>query len=164
VEIDGGRTPGVATPLGSLVGSPALTSKVGENGGQQEQLTPPLAMQEEDLDADHDEDVPLRPRAIDNILGLAAVPQGLARRVLSEELHVVSSDKPSSFSEVENDPCWRRAMLEEMKSIEDNGTWSLVHLPQGRMAIGLKWVFKVKRDEQGNIAKHKARLVMKGYA
>jgi hypothetical protein len=26
------------------------------------------------------------------------------------------------LSEEENDPCWRRAMLEEMKSIEDNGT------------------------------------------
>jgi hypothetical protein len=56
----------------------------------------------------------------------------------------VSSDEPSSFSEEENDPCWRRAMLEEMKSIEDNDTWSLVDLPQGRKAIGLKWGFKVK--------------------
>jgi hypothetical protein len=26
------------------------------------------------------------------------------------------------LSEEENDPCWKRAMLEEMKSIEDNGT------------------------------------------
>jgi hypothetical protein len=55
-------------------------------------------------------------------------------------------------------------MLEEMKSIEDNATWFLADLPPGRMAIGLKWVFKVKRDEQENIAKHKARLVVKGYA
>jgi hypothetical protein len=59
----------------------------------------------------------------------------------------VSSDESSSFSEEENDPCWRRAMLEEMKSIEDNDTWSLVDLPQGRKAIGLKWGFKIKRDE-----------------
>jgi hypothetical protein len=39
----------------------------------------------------------------------------------------------------------------------------LCDLPQGHHAIGLKWVFKVKRDEQGAIAKHKARLVVKGY-
>jgi hypothetical protein len=40
----------------------------------------------------------------------------------------------------------------------------LADLPPGRRAIGLKWVFKVKRDEHGNITKHKARLVVKGYA
>jgi hypothetical protein len=40
----------------------------------------------------------------------------------------------------------------------------LADLLQGRRAIGLKWVFKVKRDERGEIAKHKARLVVKGYA
>lgn len=55
-------------------------------------------------------------------------------------------------------------MMEEMKSIEDNQTWTLVDLPPGRKAIGLKWVYKVKRDEQGAVSKHKARLVVKGYA
>jgi hypothetical protein len=37
-------------------------------------------------------------------------------------------------------------------------------LPQGCCAIGLKWVFKVKHDEQGAIAEHKAKLIVKGYA
>jgi hypothetical protein len=39
----------------------------------------------------------------------------------------------------------------------------LADLPPGRQAIGLKWVFKVKRDEHGAVANHKARLVVKGY-
>ena len=30
--------------------------------------------------------------------------------------------------------------------------------------IGLKWVFKVKRNEHGAVAKHKAHLVVKGFA
>lgn len=30
-------------------------------------------------------------------------------------------------------------------------------------AIGLKWVFNVKKDPKGNMIKHKARLVTKGY-
>jgi hypothetical protein len=120
-------------------------------------------MREEDLDADHDEDAPLRLRQIEDILGPAS-PRGLARRVLTEELHVVSSDEPTSFDEAEQSPHWRKAMLEEMRSIEENGTWYLSELPPGRRAIGLKWVFKVKHDEQGRIVKHKARLVMKGYA
>jgi 6-phosphofructokinase len=54
-------------------------------------------------------------------------------------------------------------MEEEMKSIEENKTWSLVDLPAGHKPIGLKWVFKVKKDEHGAIVKYKARLVAKGY-
>jgi hypothetical protein len=30
--------------------------------------------------------------------------------------------------------------------------------------IGVKWAFKVKRDEHRVVSKHKARLVVKGYA
>jgi hypothetical protein len=37
-------------------------------------------------------------------------------------------------------------------------------LPEGRRAIELKWVFKVKKNEHGEVAGHKARLVVKGYA
>jgi hypothetical protein len=55
-------------------------------------------------------------------------------------------------------------MMEEMDSIEENGTWSLVDLPPCRKPIGVKWVFKVKRDEHGAMSKHKAHLVVKGYA
>jgi hypothetical protein len=40
-------------------------------------------------------------------------------------------------------------MREELKAIVDNETWELTDLPTGRKAIGLKWVFKVKKDEAG---------------
>ena len=54
-------------------------------------------------------------------------------------------------------------MSKEIESIEKNLTWSLVKLPVGHKAIGLKWVFKLKKDSDGEIIKHKARLVVKGY-
>lgn len=50
-----------------------------------------------------------------------------------------------------------------MRSIEENQTWSLTDLPKGRRAIGLKWVYKVKKDSQGAVVKHKAQLVVKCY-
>jgi hypothetical protein len=50
-----------------------------------------------------------------------------------------------------------------MKAIESNRTWELVSLPVGHRAIGLKWVFKVKRNEASDVVRHKARLVAKGY-
>jgi hypothetical protein len=55
-------------------------------------------------------------------------------------------------------------MMEEIRAIEENDTWTLTDLPADRRAIGLKWVFKLKRDEQGSVVKHKARLVVKGYS
>jgi hypothetical protein len=116
---------------------------------------------DENLDVDHDDDTSLRFRNMSDIL----VTPGFAPRALvTEELHVVSSDESTSFIEVEHSPSWRKAMMEEMDSIEENGIWSLVDLPPGRKPIGEKWVFKVKRDEHGAVSKHKARLVVKGYA
>ena len=55
-------------------------------------------------------------------------------------------------------------MEEEMASIEGNQTWSLVDLPHGRRAIRLKLIYKVKRDENGAMAKYKVCLVVKDYA
>jgi hypothetical protein len=54
-------------------------------------------------------------------------------------------------------------MMEEMASIEENRTWELVKLPAGKRPIGLKWVFKLKKNAAGEVVKHKARLVAKGY-
>jgi hypothetical protein len=47
-------------------------------------------------------------------------------------------------------------MAEELKSIADNKTWTLTDVPPGKKPIGLKWVFKIKRDADGNITRHKA--------
>lgn len=55
-------------------------------------------------------------------------------------------------------------MNNELQSIENNNTWIWSELPVGHKPIGLKWVYKVKKDAAGNIVKHKARLVAKGYA
>jgi len=76
---------------------------------------------------------------------------------------VAIGDEPATAEEAKHIAEWRDAMIEEMASIEHNQTWSLVDLPAGQRAIGLKWVFKIKKDEHGNITKHKARLVAKGY-
>lgn len=58
---------------------------------------------------------------------------------------------------------WRDACEEEITSIKKNKTWTLVDLPYGCKAIGLKWVFRIKRNADGSIKKFKARLVAKGY-
>jgi len=129
-------------------------------GEHVEFCTPPSGAA--DLDADHDDGAPLRFRRLENVLGQAHTPE-LADRVLEEDLLLAMGDEPATFEEARGEPCWEKAMMEEMSSIEENKTWTLVDLPPGHRAIGLKWVYKVKRDEIGVIVKYKARLVAKGY-
>ncbi|WVZ98286.1 LOW QUALITY PROTEIN: hypothetical protein U9M48_043748 [Paspalum notatum var. saurae] len=123
--------------------------------------TPPSGASEA-LDAEHDDDAPLRYRTIDNILG-PTMPPGMAHRDQDEDLLLASGDEPATFEQAQVHECWRKAMLNEMTSIEANGTWELGDPPPRQRPIGLKWVFKTKKDATGIITKHKARLVAKGY-
>ncbi|WVZ97479.1 LOW QUALITY PROTEIN: hypothetical protein U9M48_043012 [Paspalum notatum var. saurae] len=82
---------------------------------------------------------------------------GCGARGVSNPAH----GEPSSFAEAERDPAWRKAM-QEINSVERNKMWELVKLPHGHRAITLKWVYKLKRDEAGNVVKQKARLVARG--
>ncbi|KAJ9685291.1 hypothetical protein PVL29_017351 [Vitis rotundifolia] len=72
------------------------------------------------------------------------------------------SSSPSVFAL--NHPGWKKAMLEEIRALEDNHTWKLVDLPQGKKVVGCKWVFAVKVNPDGSVARLKARLVARGYA
>ena len=51
-----------------------------------------------------------------------------------------------------------------MQALNDNNTWDLVVLPTGKKAISYRWVFVVKFNPDGSIARLKARLVDRGYA
>jgi hypothetical protein len=77
---------------------------------------------------------------------------------------LTAAEGPKSIQEAHSEQCWRKAMEVEMKAIEDNKTWVACDLQPKQKAIGLKWVFKVKKDPERKIVKHKAHLVVKGYA
>ncbi|GJT12879.1 retrovirus-related pol polyprotein from transposon TNT 1-94 [Tanacetum coccineum] len=71
--------------------------------------------------------------------------------------------EPLVFEKAMKSKKWRQAMEEEIKSIEKNDTWELTTLPKGQNAIGVKWVYKAKKNAKGEVEKYKARLVAKGY-
>ena len=54
-------------------------------------------------------------------------------------------------------------MKEKITSIEKNDTWTLVKPPKSCKPIGVKWVYKLKKNPLGEIVKHKTILVVKGY-
>nr|GEZ86711.1 zinc finger, CCHC-type [Tanacetum cinerariifolium] len=82
-----------------------------------------------------------------------------------EELMMIRSDEePVTYTEASKRGEWVKAMDSELAFIKKNNTWKLVDLPKNRKPIGLKWVYKVKRDPTKNIVKYKARIVAKGCA
>jgi Reverse transcriptase (RNA-dependent DNA polymerase) len=54
-------------------------------------------------------------------------------------------------------------MDEEIKSMYDNRVWDIVTLPEGVKSIGCKWIFKTKKDSEGNVKIYKTRLVAKRF-
>ncbi|KAA0047101.1 reverse transcriptase [Cucumis melo var. makuwa] len=72
--------------------------------------------------------------------------------------------EPLNFEEALQNDKWKIAMDEEIKAIKKNDTWELSTFPNGKKAVGVKWVFKIKRNEKGEVERYKARLVAKGYS
>ena len=54
-------------------------------------------------------------------------------------------------------------MMDELESIKKNNVWELRALPNGRKAIGCKWVLRKKFKADSSLEKYKARLVAKGF-
>ena len=64
---------------------------------------------------------------------------------------------PKTIIEGLNHPGWKNAMLEEICAFEDNHTWKLVDLPQGKKVVGCKWVFAIKVNPDGSVARLKSQ-------
>ncbi|GKE66036.1 retrovirus-related pol polyprotein from transposon TNT 1-94, partial [Tanacetum coccineum] len=71
--------------------------------------------------------------------------------------------EPKTYKDALTQSCWIEAMQEELNKFERLEVWELVPRPDKVMVITLKWIYKVKLDELGDILKNKARLVARGY-
>lgn len=75
---------------------------------------------------------------------------------------VVSNNDPKSFKEAMRYEGWRQSMKEEIRALENNGTWTLELLPPGKKALGSQWVYRTKFLSNGEIERLKSRLVVLG--
>ena len=77
------------------------------------------------------------------------------------------NDEPQSLKEAKTRldwPKWKQAMDEEIEQLHKLGTYTSTKLPADRKAIACKWVYRLKKDSEGNIVRYKARLVAKGFS
>nr|GEV86485.1 copia protein [Tanacetum cinerariifolium] len=76
---------------------------------------------------------------------------------------ILSKVKPKNFKSTITEDCWFQAMQDEIHKFDRLQVWELVTQPDCVMIITLKWIYKVKIDEYGDVLKNKAWLVAKGY-
>ncbi|KAD4180218.1 hypothetical protein E3N88_28809 [Mikania micrantha] len=112
------------------------------------------------ISSSHYDHTPLRGVRTVNDIYSETIP---TQQIEFERVLLLHDEEPANFFEAKGSREWQIAMKEELDSIERNGTWSLVKNPPGVKPIGLKWVYKIKKDAKGDVTRYKARLVAKGY-
>ena len=59
-----------------------------------------------------------------------------------------------SFSDAVKSMKWRKTMDVEIEAIKRNDTWELTDLHTEAKKVGLKWVYKTKLNENGEVDKY----------
>ncbi|GJT29319.1 retrovirus-related pol polyprotein from transposon TNT 1-94 [Tanacetum coccineum] len=75
----------------------------------------------------------------------------------------LSKVEPKNFKMAVIEDCWFQAMQDEIHEFDRLEVWELVPRLIYVMVIALKWIYKVKLDEYGDVLKNKARWLRKGY-
>ncbi|GJT26670.1 retrovirus-related pol polyprotein from transposon TNT 1-94 [Tanacetum coccineum] len=105
---------------------------------------------------------------LDNVIGNPSRPVSTRKQLATDALwclynFVLSKVKPKNFKSTITEDCWFQAMQDEIHGFDRLQVWELVPQPNCVMIIALKWIYKVKLDEYGDVLKNKAQLVAKGY-
>ena len=78
-------------------------------------------------------------------------------------LAVSSESLPHTYHEALQVPEWNANMDLEYRALVHCGTWDLVPRPTDANIVTCKWVFTLKYHPDGIVARHKARLVARGF-
>ncbi|KAH9650224.1 hypothetical protein KPL70_026286 [Citrus sinensis] len=129
---------------------------------QQEPATPPMSPEsttgEDSLPSFLNEKTEERTRSLQDLYEVTERHDNLTL------FYLFADCEPVNFQEAALDEKWRIVMDEEIKAIVKNDTCELSTLPKGHKVIGVKWVYKTKRNAKGEIERPKVRLVAKGYS
>ena len=74
--------------------------------------------------------------------------------------------EPATFVEAMNSSErkeWQAAIERELQAFNENEAWVVVDKPKDKRIVGCRWVFKKKKDSNGDVNCYRARLVARGY-
>ncbi|GJR65766.1 retrovirus-related pol polyprotein from transposon TNT 1-94 [Tanacetum coccineum] len=104
---------------------------------------------------------------LDNLIGnplVCNLPEKQLVSILVGAVYTeLSKVKPKNFKMAVIEDSWFQAMQDEIHEFDRLEVWELVPRPIYVMVIALKWIYKVKLDEYGDVVKNKAQLVAKGF-
>ncbi|GJV15275.1 putative ribonuclease H-like domain-containing protein [Tanacetum coccineum] len=105
---------------------------------------------------------------LDNIIRNPSRPVSTRKQLATDALwcfynSVLSKVEPKNFKFAATEDGWFQSMQEEIHEFDRLDVWKLVPPPDSAMIIALKWIYKVKLDEYGDVLKNKAHLVVKGF-
>ena len=89
-----------------------------------------------------------------------------ANAATADEKKILTLGNPSTLREAFERPDreqWWDAVCYEFRALEQNRTWEIEDLPKGVKPISVKWVLVIKKNSKGEIEKHRARLVARGF-
>ncbi|GKB01903.1 retrovirus-related pol polyprotein from transposon TNT 1-94 [Tanacetum coccineum] len=105
---------------------------------------------------------------LDNVIGNPSRSVSTRKQLAIDTLwclynFVMSKVEPKNFKSAITEDCWFQAIQDEIYEFDRLQVWELVPRPDCVMIIALKWIYKVKLVEYGDVLKNKTRLVAKGY-
>nr|GEY62755.1 retrovirus-related Pol polyprotein from transposon TNT 1-94 [Tanacetum cinerariifolium] len=106
---------------------------------------------------------------LDQVRGIPSKPVQTRRQLATDPEMckfslTVSTAEPKKITEAMAYSAWIKAMQEELYQFDRLQVWELVEKRFGKSVIRLKWLWKIKKDEDQTVIHNKARLVAKRYA
>ncbi|CAL9014239.1 unnamed protein product [Prunus brigantina] len=72
--------------------------------------------------------------------------------------------EPATYKVASQSVHWTQAMKDEIEALHAQGTWELVPKPVHKNIVGCRWVYRIKKNSDGTLARYKARLVAQGFS
>ncbi|GJY35324.1 ribonuclease H-like domain-containing protein [Tanacetum coccineum] len=74
---------------------------------------------------------------------------------METKLRGSGSFEPTTYYEAIKNPNWIEAVDNKIEALKRNNSWTICDLPEGRKAVGSKWLFKIKYKSTGTIDRYK---------
>ena len=72
--------------------------------------------------------------------------------------------EPNRINEATEEESWVQALKEEFNQFERNQAWTQIERQKNFSIIGIKWVFRNKIDENGNVTRNNVWSSSQGYS